>query len=69
MWHSHWVLGLFASFAWRAAAWNHISEHQLQEALDASGYTLIACKSTSASYFGESKTNKTTTVVMVYSLP
>ncbi|KAK1828973.1 hypothetical protein QBC39DRAFT_384660 [Podospora conica] len=34
--YSSGTLALFASFAWQTRAWNHISERQLQDALDAS---------------------------------
>lgn len=38
------ALGLASCLVWRVAAWNHVSEAKLQEALESSGYTLVACK-------------------------
>ena len=37
-------LGLVSCLAWQAAAWNHVSETKLQDALDVGGYTLVACE-------------------------
>ncbi len=37
------ILGL-ALLVGQALAWNHISDVKLKEALDSSGYTLVACK-------------------------
>lgn len=42
--HGCWALGLGAWLAQRAVAWNHVSQSHLQDALDSSGYTLVACK-------------------------
>ncbi len=47
--HHGWVLGLTAWLVSQALAWNHIIESKLQDALDSSGYTLVACKSSLSS--------------------
>ncbi|KAK3944443.1 protein disulfide-isomerase [Diplogelasinospora grovesii] len=39
--YQSWTLGL-ALLAWRTTAWEHVTEAKIREALDSSGYTLIA---------------------------
>jgi hypothetical protein len=45
MWNL-WILSL-AYLGQKVSAWNHVGPLQLQDALDSSAYTLIACKLTS----------------------
>jgi hypothetical protein len=42
--HGCLVVALVCSLGHGAVAWNHVTQQQLQDALDSSGYTLVACK-------------------------